>query len=136
MKISNLIEFVSPQLLSKDNKQRSDDRRSKSERLENRCQVLFLLNQLIQPCQLNQPYIPDNPLLLHLPMSDVLLYALCPMRYAFSCPQRATCNPQLVTLYHLIQWIFNNPLRPVFQKFRNQFSDRVRSDHDFHRKPI
>ena len=52
---------------TEDRKQRSDDRRLKSEvgiwkseGLEDRRQVLFLLNQLIQPCQLNQPHIPET----------------------------------------------------------------------------
>ncbi len=55
-------------------------------------QVLFLLNQLNQPCQLNQPYLPAiRNLFFRLPNSHfrILLYALCPLLYALF-----TRNPQ------------------------------------------
>ena len=75
---------------SEDRKLSSDDRRLKSERLEDRYQVLFLLNQLIQP--VNQSTIrtrnPFDPPL-HFPLIDFLFFALCSMPHALF-----TRNPQ------------------------------------------
>jgi hypothetical protein len=53
--------------------------------LENRYQVLFFLINLFQPCQLINYTYPQTPLiLLHLPLSDVFPYTLCPFPLAAS----------------------------------------------------
>ena len=83
--------------------QKSDYRKQKIEvgsgnmevgKIGRQIQVLFLPNQLIQPCQLNQPYIPALLLiLLHLPLSGILLYAPCPNALITRNPQPATRIP-------------------------------------------
>jgi hypothetical protein len=65
--------------------------------MEDRCQVLFLLNQLIQPCQLinhiyPHPFDPPAPSIERCLTLGAMPFALCPF-----CPQPTTYNLQLAT---------------------------------------
>jgi hypothetical protein len=70
--------------------------------------VFSFFNQLIQPCQqinhtFPQPFTPL--ILLHLPLSNLLLYALRPMPYALCSMRYAPCPQPVIT--DIVDWLIS-----------------------------